>query len=321
MSRTFSQPIVLPVHRAAGLLLIVTTWLAGSTCRADEPGNGTRRALIVCGLPGDDEHRKMYADTMEKLYKALTERYGFTPPEVLVRFGVEKQNGSGNGPALANSRGLSNREGIEADVAELRRRLGPDDTLWVIVLGHGHLDGRHAHLNLPGPDLDERAFGKLFEGLKAREQVFMITTSSSGFFLKPLSAPGRIVITATEADREVNETLFPLALADVLASPPEGIDRDQDGSISVFELYLAVVIDVLNRYRTDENLATEHALLDDNGDGRGSEPQDHFLPPELGGPSEKEKEKSKGKEKKIGPKDDGALASKVRVDLPAAVKP
>ena len=152
----------------------------------------------------------------------------------------------------------------------------------MIVLGHGHFDGRHSHLNIPGPDLDERAFGRLFEGLTAREQVFWITTSASGFFLKPLSAPGRIVITATEADQEVNETLFPLALADVLASPPDGIDRDKDGQISVFELYLAVVADVMKRYVDDEDLPTEHARLDDNGDGRGSEVQVSFLPPSPG---------------------------------------
>jgi hypothetical protein len=302
-----------------GLLVGLAAWLADIPGRADEPKAGTRRALIVCGLPGDDEHRTLYAEAVEKLHKALTGRYGFEPGEVLVRFGAEKQDG--DGPALAGSRGLSDRAGIEADVADVRRRLGPDDTLWVIVLGHGHLDGRRAHLNLPGPDLDDRAFGKLFDGLKCREQVFLITTSASGFFLKPLSAPGRIVITATEADQEVNETVFPLALADALASPPEGIDRDKDGSISVFELYLAVVTDVLNRYLTDEDLPTEHAQLDDNGDGRGSEVQQSYLPPELGGPSEKEKEKSKGKEKKIGPKDDGALASKVRVDRPAVPRP
>ena len=153
----------------------------------------------------------------------------------------------------------------------------------MIVLGHGHYDGRHSHLNIPGPDLDEREFAKLFEGLKAREQVFFITTSASGFFIKPLAASGRIVITATEPDQEVNETLFPLALADVLAAPPEGIDRDKDGKISVLELYLAVVTNVMKRYADAENLPTEHARLDDNGDGHGSELQEYYLPPELGG--------------------------------------
>jgi hypothetical protein len=125
----------------------------------------------------------------------------------------------------------------------------------------------------------------LFEGLRSREQVFWITTSASGFFLRPLSGAGRIVITATEPDQEVNETLFPLALADGLASPPEGIDRDKDGQISVLELYLAVVADVMKRYVDAEDLPTEHARLDDDGDGRGREIQEDYLPPELGGRS------------------------------------
>jgi hypothetical protein len=262
--------------------------------------------MIVCGLPGDDEHKKLFAATVEKLHKALLERYGFPASEVMVRFGVDSE--PGDGPALAKPRGLSNREGIAADVDELRKRLSSEDTLWVIVLGHTHYDGRHSHLNIPCPDLDERAFAKLFDGLKAREQVFFITTPASGFFLKPLAAPGRIVITATEADQEVNETLFPHALAEVLTAPPEGIDRDKDGRVSVFELYLAVVANVMQRYVTDENLPTEHAKLDDNGDGHGSELQESYLPPELGGLA------GKKKEPKIGPKDDGALASKINID-------
>jgi len=296
----------------AGLVV----WLAdGATARADFPrsqagleskSSGTRRALIICGLPGDDDHRRLFATTVEKLYKSLTEQYGFLGSEVLVRFGAVKQ--TGDGPALERARGLSDREGIAADVDEMRKRLGPEDTLWVIVLGHAHYDGRHSQLNIPGPDIDERTFAKLVEGLKAREQVFFLCTAASGFFLKPLAAPGRIVITATEADQEVNETLFPHALADVLAVPSEGIDRDKDGKISVFELYLAVVADVMKRYVADENLPTEHAKLDDNGDGHGSELQESYLPPELGGRA------GQKPEPKFGPKDDGYLASKTHIE-------
>ena len=39
----------------------------------------------------------------------------------------------------------------------------------------------------------------------------------------------------------------------------------------------------MKRYADAENLPTEHARLDDNGDGRGSELQECYLPPELGG--------------------------------------
>jgi hypothetical protein len=286
---------------------------------------GTRRALVICGLPGDDAHRKLFAGCIEKLHKALTGRCGFAESEVQVHFGDASR--PGDGPALAGARGLSNREGIAAAVDELRRRLKPEDTLWVIVVGHGHFDGRRSHLNIPGPDLDEREFARLFEGLAAREQLFWITTSASGFFLKPLAAAGRIVITATEPDQEVNETLFPLALADVLENPPEGIDRDKDGRISVFELYLAVVADVMKRYVDAENLPTEHARLDDNGDGRGTELQEDYLPPELLGrtaPGSSPTAKSNSAPvpaPPLKPGSDGARASKIQVAPAPTSKP
>jgi hypothetical protein len=304
------------------LMVSVVSVSFGPATRAQEAASpsaapaaklGTRRALIICGLPGDEVHRKLFAATVEKLHKALTGRYAFAASEVLVRFGTKSE--PGDGPAVAGARGLSDQEGIAADVDEMRKRLGALDTLWVIVMGHAHFDGRHSHLNIPGPDLDEREFAKLFSGLKSREQVFFITTPASGFFLKPLAAAGRIVITATEADREVNETFFPHALAETLANPSEGIDRDKDGKISVFELYLAVVTGVLKQFATDENLPTEHAKLDDNGDGHGSELQESYLPPELGGRA------GQSAEPKFGPKDDGYLASKTFIDPPSAAKP
>ena len=216
---------------------------------------------------------------------------------------------------MAKSRGLSNREGIAADVDELRKRLG---------------GGRHALGDRPGtrplrrtafslessrPGPGRTSVRQALRGPEGAEQVFFITTPASGFFLKPLATTGRIVITATEPDQEVNETLFPLALAELLNAPSEGIDRDKDGKISVFELYLAVVANVMKRYVDDENLPTEHAKLDDNGDGHGSEFQESYLPPELGGLA------GKRAEPKIGPKDDGALASKVPIDAPAVLKP
>ncbi len=114
------------------LSAVLACFLTGLTARAQEspsqpvapPANlGTRRALIVCGLPGDSDHRKLFAETIEKLASALTGRYGFAASEVLVRFGTESK--PGDGPAVAKARGLSTREGIAADVDELKKRLGP----------------------------------------------------------------------------------------------------------------------------------------------------------------------------------------------------
>ena len=177
----------------------------------------------------------------------------------------------------------------------------------MIVVGHGHYDGRHSHLNLPGPDLDERAFAKLFEGLKAREQVFFITTRGQRLFSqaarrRPAESSSRRPSPTWRSMKRCSPTLWPTCSP----LPRQGTDRNKDGKISVFELYLAVAADVMKRYADGENLPTEHARLDDNGDGRGSELQERYLPPELGG-----RAAAARPEPAIGPKDDGALASRI----------
>ena len=166
---------------------------------------GTRRALIVCGLSGDAAHRKLFVETTTKLHEGLSKQLGFTPENVQILFGDESQD-SDIEPLKSAPR--STREELEKTVSKLREQLRPEDALWVIVVGHSHYDGKHSWLNLPGPDLHQLDFAKLFSGLAATQQVFVITTPTSGYYIKPLSAKGRVVITATETDWETNETEF-----------------------------------------------------------------------------------------------------------------
>ena len=243
---------------------------------------GARHALILCGHPGDEEHRALFAESIERLHKALTEQYEFGADNVRVLFAEGPMDE--DGAAVSGSKPCT-REEITTAAAELMSRVGPADVLWVVAMGHAHYDGRKSWLNLPGSDIASDEFAGLFEGAAAGEQVFWITTSVSGFFIKPLSAKGRIVITATEPDLEVNETLFPHALATVLEEPPAIAEYDADGDrlITVFDAYVAVVRNVMQQYADQMALPTEHALLDDNGDGRGTELQIDYLPQELGG--------------------------------------
>jgi hypothetical protein len=274
-------------------------------------GSGFRRALIVCGLPGDEEHRKLFAETVELLYSGLVDHHGFAAGEVRVLWGDEASES--DGPAVRSSRGPTTRETITAAAQELRDALTPDDALWVFVLGHAHYDGRYVWLNISGPDIQQLEFGKLFEGLPAREQVFFITTSCSGFYLKPLARPGRIVIAATEPDLEVNETLFPHKLAIALGSPPpyEELEFDKDGRLTLLDVYLWTTRQVAQEYVTGELLATEHAQLDDNGDGRGAEIQIDYLPEELGG-------RLKAGQEPARPKADGEKAIEIVLSWPVA---
>jgi hypothetical protein len=249
----------------------------------DEPNVGVRRALIICGHPGDDDHRKQFAGTVESLRKSLIDRLQFDSASVWVLFGGEEAADDAPRPALM--RGPSTQESITSSVAALKEAVQPADTLWVLVIGHSHFDGRNSWFNIPGPDLNAQSFGRLFEGLACGEQVFWVTMCSSSSYIKSLSAPGRVIITATEDDRELNETTFPHVLAELLANPPETdeFDADKDGALSVFDLYITLTRRIAATYAAQMQLSTEHALLDDNADARGTEVQLDYLSEELGG--------------------------------------
>lgn len=269
-----------------------------------------RRALMICGLPGDEEHRQLFAETIEQLYAALISRHGFAAERIAVLFSDETNDD--DGPALKASRGPATREALAEIAAELTEQTQPDDALWVFVFGHAHFDGRSSWLNLPGDDMNQTDFGKLFAGLRCREQAFFITTPASGYYLKPLAAAGRIVIVATEADFEVNETIFPHKLVSLLAEPPAlaEFDFDGDGRATLLDAYLLAARDTAQEYAAGELLATEHALIDDNGDGRGTELQLGYLTEELGG------RLRGGRSKPAPPTGDGAIARQIALSVP-----
>lgn len=277
--------------------------------------NGVRRAVIVCGLPGDAEHRELFAGTVEKLYAGLTGRLDFEAENVAVLFSDETTDK--DGPALQANRGPATRERLAETAATLTQTLQPADALWVFVLGHAHFDGRNCWLNLPGPDVNQIDLGKLFAPLACREQVFFITTPASGYYVRPLSAAGRILIAATEPDYEVNETIFPHKLARALAEPPPmaDFDVDEDGRATLLDAYLWAARETAQEFASGELLATEHALLDDNGDGRGTEVQIDYLSEELGG------RRRAGRAKPVPRAGDGALARALVLPEPPPAPP
>jgi hypothetical protein len=263
-----------------------------------------RHALILCGHPGDAEHVKSFTETVRKLGDGLAKTIGIPPERQHILFGADRPKD------LPRATGPATREAVVAKVAEVRKALHPEDGLWVICLGHCHHDGRQAWWNLPGPDLSAAEFGKLFADLTCREQVFVMTTSLSGFFVAPLSRRDRVVIAATEADAETNETTFPAVFAQVLTS---GLnlaehDVDKDGKLSLFDLYVVVAKEIAQNYASAEQLATEHQQLDDDGDGVGHELQSAYLPEEQGG-------SPPGKKSNRRPPRDGLLAARILLSL------
>jgi hypothetical protein len=308
------------------IMMLVTTFVASQSIFAsDAPAKpdvpavsstedasaGTRRALILCGLSGDADHHKLFAESVVKLQDGLCRNLGFDAENIVVLFGEEAWEAD---QELIKSARRSTREELEKACKEVRGTLKAEDGLWVIVLGHSHYDSRNSWLNLPGPDINELEFAKLFDGVTAREQVFLITTPTSGLYINPLSAKGRVVISATEEGWETNETEFPHELARVLASPSvtNEFDIDADGVITLFDLYVNLARDLAQSYLDRELLATEHPLLDDNGDHRGTEVQIDFLTVEQGG--RPKRGKSAGAAPK--PNSEGSTAKSIRLAFP-----
>ena len=166
---------------------------------------------------------------------------------------------------LNESKDLSDRASLQEILARQPGRTSAE--LWLVLIGHGTFDGRMAKFNLRGPDIST---GDLVEWLKPlRGPVAVVNTaSSSAPFLKELSSPGRIVMAATKSGFEQNFTRFGQYLAEAIIDPKA--DLDKDGQTSLLEAFLSASHSVSEFYSAAGRLGTEHALLDDNGDGLGT---------------------------------------------------
>ena len=152
--------------------------------------------------------------------------------------------------------------------AKLEKRLAsskPDRPLWLVLIGHGTFDGREAKFNAEGPDFDAKQLAAWLGPLK-QEVVVMHCASSSGGFVRPLAGKGRIIITATKSPDEVFYARFGEHFAEAVGGLPEA-DLDQDKQVSLLEAFRHASKTAATFYENEGRLATEHALIEDNGDG------------------------------------------------------
>ena len=235
---------------AAALVLIAAT---------AEGSPEQRFALIVSGAAGGAEYLARYDSWCSDLSKTLVERLKFDPALVTVLSDARD-------PAAA-----STAENIRRAVGAIRERMTRDDILLVVLIGHGTFDGTDAKLNLVGPDLESAEWAALVRPLPGR--LVIVNTSSASFpFLERLAGTRRVVITATDSPAQRYDTVFTdyfiRALTDAAA------DLDKNGRISVWEAFAGASAGVKRHYRQRGQLSTERALLDDTGDGVGTQATD-----------------------------------------------
>lgn len=157
-----------------------------------------------------------------------------------------------------------------ADAERLRAALEEETApeLWLVLVGHGTFDQREVKFNLRGADVTDRQLATWLEGYAGR-LVVVNTASASGSFVRTLGKPGRIVVTATKNEAELSYTRFGGHFAEAVGGLPEA-DLDNDAQVSLLEAFLHASKRVGEFYSSEGRVATEHALIDDNGDQFGS---------------------------------------------------
>jgi hypothetical protein len=241
-------PKVLKVLRVLAVLMVL---LFAAPVSAAE-----RYALIISGANGEASYADQYAQWRQQTVTALLEKLAFDDAKVLTLF---------DGGDDAHS---ATAAGVRRSLESIRAQMRPDDLLFVLLIGHGSFDGTDAKFNLVGPDLSSMEWAALLKPLPG--QIVVVNTTAASFpFLERLAAPRRIVVTSTDSVAQRFDTVFPEYF--VRALTDAGADLDKNGRVSVWEAFAAASMGTRRYYTQRGQLATEHALLDDNGDGVGRE--------------------------------------------------
>ena len=215
-----------------------------------------RYALIVSGANGEASYADQYGQWRQQTATALLEKLGFDEAKILTLF----DGGDANHTSTA--------AGVRRSLDAIRAKMRPDDLLFILLIGHGSFDGSEAKFNLVGPDLSSVEWGALLKPVPG-QILFVNTTAASFPFLEHLAGPRRVVITATDSVSQRFDTVFPEYF--VRALTDANADLDKNGRVSIWEAFAAASMGVRRYYTQRGQLATERALIDDNGDGVGRE--------------------------------------------------
>lgn len=246
--------MVVNVRRSAVVLL--TLWVMLVSSPAVVVAEETF-ALIVSGASGGPDYAERYATWRQGLVSALQGQPGFREDHLEVLAETA-------GPGV----GLASRDGVTRAIGRLAERLSAESVLLVVLIGHGTDDGIDAKFNLVGPDLAATEWEHLLAPLPGR-LVLVNTTAASYAFVEQLGGAGRVVISATGASAQRYDTVFPEFFVAALGSSSDVADGDRDGRVSVWEAFTFTSAEVRRWYQRRGRLATERAMLDDTGDGRG----------------------------------------------------
>lgn len=245
---------------ATALLVGLSTVAAAAPLRAQTQAGESTYVLMIGGIAGEATYRERFESWADQFLGA-TDAAGI--PDDRVIYLAERPD------SHPRAHARSRRENVQEAIAEIASRAQTGDRVLILLFGHGSYSDGEARFNLSGPDLTTTEWSLELERLAEQRVVFANTASASGPFVEALSAPGRTVLAATKTGLERNATIFGGHFVEAFAG--DGADLDKNGRVSILEAFRFARLEVSRVYEQDGRLLTEHAILDDNGDGEGSD--------------------------------------------------
>jgi hypothetical protein len=244
--------------RMKGSFLFLCLWVfvVAPARASDEPRHW---AILVAGVSGDPELQEHFLKLTRDFRASLEGTLQFPRSQVVVLFDDPSKD-----PELIQHQ--SSRENLEKVCRDLAGRVGKNDLVFVFILGHGNFDSKGYKLNLPGPDPTAEELALMLYAIPAQRFVVVNTTTCSGASIPALAKKGKIIVTATKSGQEKNQTH--MAQFFVEAFKDGNADVDKSGRVSVLEAFTYATRKVEEYYSKEGNLQTEHAVLEDSGDGK-----------------------------------------------------
>ena len=205
---------------------------------------GVPNLVVVQGAAGQKTFRSLFSDWASNWEK------------------LARQNSWKYTPISESLSDLSAKQQLRNAISEHPN----NSTLWLVFLGHGTSTAGVNKFNLTGEDVSASELEKWLRSVES-SVILVNCSSASGGFVPLLSASNRIIVTATQAPAEINFSRFGGFLSESILSPQA--DLDHDNSVSLLEAFIEADSQTQRYYKEKSLLATEHAVLEDNGDKKG----------------------------------------------------
>ena len=235
-----------------GVTVMITSLLF-ITFAVVAPGDPDRPCMVlITGAPGAEEYSEQFQQWASRWEEAA------------------KQSGIEVKRIGASKKATSDRQQLETTLKQFAVKTNAP--LWIVLIGHGTYANKQAKFNLHGPDITAAKLNEWLQPIQ-RPIALVNCASASGPFINGLSQPNRVIVTATKSGYENNYARLGEYLSETICDSVA--DLDKDGQVSLLEAFILASARVEEFYRQNGRLATERALLDDNGDSLGT-PADWF---------------------------------------------